>query len=488
MDDRGIKHIDKFNLIGITILGSRNGQPVKEGINDAHLSVLAQIKDDDPIYNKQREALCFAYQKLDEQTADRVNINRKESADLDNQETFDFKILVDKSKDALSDTPWGDVDKTELRRKVVEASNYEEVAGDIFLDLRDGWKDKEVTALKYPVMQLKENTAVYNREALSTALGYARKNEESEIIGKIMKIYEALDIDVEQECKFVECEDCTDMYGCPCEELGKECEAKCEEEKPEEAYEAEHQADTVLNECPEEGKDAPEPAYEHGEDCTCEECMSKKQMSSDDDDEHGDGCECPECAEKCEEKPEEAYEDDKKDSDDDKADEDDKDEDDDESKPEDAYAELLSAHNALMEENSKLKDELAKMAKENEELAAKCADYDALAAQCDELKMAMFKVECEKRLQEAKRLLNGENFSTEGREKIFEECKEGKYASYEDLRKEIALQLFNYNHKDESSKEVFSALPQFESINTEKKTNKKKSSQESLRDYLGKNK
>jgi len=499
MDDHGIKHIDKFNLIGITILGSRNGQPVKEGINNAHLSVLAQIKDDDPIYNKQREALCFAYQKLDEQTADRVNINRKESADLDNQETFDFKILVDKSKDALSDTPWGDVDKTELRRKVVEASNYEEVAGDIFLDLRDGWKDKEVTALKYPVMQLKENTAVYNREALSTALGYAKKNEESEIIGKIMTIYKDLDIDVEHECGFTECEDCADMYGCPCEELGKECEEKCEEEKPEEAYAAEQQeetfateqeADTVMNECPEEGKEEPEAAYEHGEDCTCEECMAKKQMSSDDDDEHGDGCECSECEAETAEKSEEAYDDDKKDAgDDEKADEDDKDEDeDDESKPEDAYTELLNAHNALMEENGKLKEELAQMAKEKEELAAKCADYDALAARCDELKMAMFKVECEKRLQEAKRLLNGENFSIEGKDKIYKDCIEGKFASFEDLRKEVALQIFMYNHKDEPSKEVFSALPQFESFNTEKKSTKtKKSSQESLREYLGKN-
>ena len=515
MDDHGIKHIDKFNLIGITILGSRNGQPVKEGINDAHLSVLANIDENDPIYSKQRAALCFAYQKLDEQNDDRVNIQRKESADLDKQENFDYKILVDKSKDALSDTPWGDVDKTELRHKVVEASNYEEVAGDIFLDLRDGWKDKEVTALKYPVMQLKDNTAVYNREALSTALGYAKQNDETEIIGKIMTIYKDLDIDVEHECDFVKCEDCAEVYGCPCEELGKECAEAGEcADKPEEAYAgAEPALDALSAEPAAEGKEEFQASEEHGDDCTCDECMAKKEHAES---EHGEDCTCDECMAKKDQpepayeqseepakkepekdEPEAAYEDhgDEKSSED--GDEEDKDEDDDkdsdsapESQPEPAYEEIMSANKALMEENMQLKEQLEAITHEKEELATKCADYDKVMAECDQLKMAMFKIECERRVNEAKRLLNGENFSQEGKDKIFKDCEEGKFASYEDLKKEIALQLFNYNHKDEPSKEVFSALPQFESFNTETKTKtkQKQSSRDTLQQYTGKTK
>ena len=126
-----------------------------------------------------------------------------------------------------------------------------------------------------------------------------------------------------------------------------------------------------------------------------------------------------------------------------------------------------------MEENMQLKEKLEAITHEKEELATKCADYDKVMAECDQLKMAMFKIECERRVNEAKRLLNGENLSQEGKDKIFKDCEEGKFASYEDLKKEIALQLFNYNHKDEPSKEVFSALPQFESFNTETTTKTK---------------
>jgi hypothetical protein len=129
-------------------------------------------------------------------------------------------------------------------------------------------------------MQLKDNTAVYNREALSTALGYAKKNDETEIIGKIMVIYKDLDIDVEHECSFVEHENCTDIYGCPCEELGKECEeaGKCEE-KPEEAYAGAEPALDALEAKPvAEGKEEFQASEEHGEDCTCDECMAKKDQ------------------------------------------------------------------------------------------------------------------------------------------------------------------------------------------------------------------
>ena len=61
--DNGIMKINEFNLVGITILGSRNGVKVEPGIEDAELSVVDVMGRD--IYAKQTQALRLAYEKLD---------------------------------------------------------------------------------------------------------------------------------------------------------------------------------------------------------------------------------------------------------------------------------------------------------------------------------------------------------------------------------------------------------------------------------------
>ena len=66
----GIQHIKDFNLLGITILGSKNGVPVMEGIQGAHLSLLDRL--DEAKLGMQQEALCFAYRKMDK---DEHNVN-----------------------------------------------------------------------------------------------------------------------------------------------------------------------------------------------------------------------------------------------------------------------------------------------------------------------------------------------------------------------------------------------------------------------------
>ena len=61
----GIEEIRKFNLYGVTILGSKNGVPVIEAIPDAHLSILEQL--DEAVLEGQRKALCFAYNQMSAQ-------------------------------------------------------------------------------------------------------------------------------------------------------------------------------------------------------------------------------------------------------------------------------------------------------------------------------------------------------------------------------------------------------------------------------------
>lgn len=59
----GVMKINAFNLVGITILGSRNGVKVEPGIADAELSVVDIMGTD--LYEKQMQSLRLAYEKLD---------------------------------------------------------------------------------------------------------------------------------------------------------------------------------------------------------------------------------------------------------------------------------------------------------------------------------------------------------------------------------------------------------------------------------------
>ena len=198
----GIEYIKEFDLKGITILGSRNGIQVKEGIEGAGLSILEVF--DAARFSGQKQTIIQAYSQLED---DEKN---KEDGNLA-IEDFAKALKVNKSKEAMSDTSWGDVDKTELRKRVVEASNFKEIADDVFLDLREGWEEGEVTKLKYPVMEIKGDELVYNRGALGSAKAYAEKNGEEEVLRKLKAIYEHLDLDF--EAKFdCECDEFCDLY------------------------------------------------------------------------------------------------------------------------------------------------------------------------------------------------------------------------------------------------------------------------------------
>ena len=61
--DNGITKINQFELIGVTILGSRNGVKVEPGIEGASLSVVDVMGRD--LYDHQLKALRLAYEKLD---------------------------------------------------------------------------------------------------------------------------------------------------------------------------------------------------------------------------------------------------------------------------------------------------------------------------------------------------------------------------------------------------------------------------------------
>ncbi len=61
--DNGVMKINEFNLVGITILGSRNGVKVEPGIENAGLSVIDVMGRD--VFEKQEKGLRLAYERLD---------------------------------------------------------------------------------------------------------------------------------------------------------------------------------------------------------------------------------------------------------------------------------------------------------------------------------------------------------------------------------------------------------------------------------------
>lgn len=147
---------------------------------------------------------------------------KERKANMEEKKTY----KVDKSKEALSDKAWGEVDKTELRNKIMEASNRSTLVKSVYMLVEEGWEEAPSEHLKYPVMEFDGDTLVYNRDGLASALGYAKKENETAVVNKIEKIYKKLGLEEtgkEGESKMAEIEfaavDIGDIWGKVWDEL-----------------------------------------------------------------------------------------------------------------------------------------------------------------------------------------------------------------------------------------------------------------------------
>ena len=103
---------------------------------------------------------------------------------------------INKSKEALDEGDWnGDKAKQDL----IKEKNFKTLAKSVCMKLEEGWEDRQVTKLGYPIMNIKEGEWVYNRKGLASALGYAQKENESAVVSKIQKIYKKLGLDQEEK-------------------------------------------------------------------------------------------------------------------------------------------------------------------------------------------------------------------------------------------------------------------------------------------------
>ena len=178
-DEDDTKPVSSFNIVGVTLLGKDIQPSCKLATSSIVKFSVEQAARDYMKYQKLHELIDFA------------NNRRK---------LMEGKIYkVDKSKESISETPWGDVDKIDLRDKIMEASNRSSLVKDVYMVVEDGWEEAPSEKLKYPVMQLKGDTLVYNRGGLASALGYAKATDEKEVVKKVEAIYKKLDLDDEKE-------------------------------------------------------------------------------------------------------------------------------------------------------------------------------------------------------------------------------------------------------------------------------------------------
>lgn len=81
----GIEEIRSFVLGGVTILGSKNGKPVLEGIPGAEATCMV-YKLDDMALEGQKQVLCYAYQEMDKALAVNTKQTNKEERTVDDKQ------------------------------------------------------------------------------------------------------------------------------------------------------------------------------------------------------------------------------------------------------------------------------------------------------------------------------------------------------------------------------------------------------------------
>lgn len=166
------KEITGFNITGVTLLGLDYSPSCK----------LANSK-----------IVRFSEEEISNYYKDKV-LNKMSTLNQDRISKFVQKTYkVDTTK--LDDTEWGDVDKTRLRNIIMEASNRDTLVKKVYALVEQGWEEAPSEKLKYPLMNLVGDTFYYNRYALSSALAYARQQDEKQVIVKIEELYEKFNLE-----------------------------------------------------------------------------------------------------------------------------------------------------------------------------------------------------------------------------------------------------------------------------------------------------
>ena len=169
-----------LDIFGLTVLG----KAINGSCPDADIKMVRFSTEDADAYFAKSDSLSNLKQFVEE---------RKQSM----AEKY-VNHPINTSKDAVYTGEW---DGDEAKKNLVKEKNYKTLAPKVCLRLEEGWEDREVTKLGYPVMGLYDGEWRYSTKALSSALAYAKQNDETEVVNKIKAIYKKLDLDDDSERK-----------------------------------------------------------------------------------------------------------------------------------------------------------------------------------------------------------------------------------------------------------------------------------------------
>lgn len=162
------KIVSSFNISGLTVLGIS----VNPSVPQAHMEMIRFSADEAEKYYQQNSVL----------------------GKMEKLASIGKRYKVNKTAKAMSNDDWSNVDKTKLRNTILEAQNTAQLVKSVYLKVEKGWEDAPSEKLGYPVMQLKGDTFVYNRNALANAKARAEQQNETEVLSKLNSIYNKLNL------------------------------------------------------------------------------------------------------------------------------------------------------------------------------------------------------------------------------------------------------------------------------------------------------
>ena len=200
VSDNDEHEVVSFDAYGSTILG----KTVMPSCKDAEISLVRFAEEANNFYDEHKDKLSVLEQFVKE---------REQMAEKNNYVSHP----IDTSKEALYEGEW---DGQKAKQDLAKEKNFKSLAPKVCMKLEEGWEDREVTKLGYPVMMLRDGKWVYSMKGLSSALGYAKKEDETSVVSKIEKIYKKLGLETdgkEGESKMSEIEfaavNISDMWG-----------------------------------------------------------------------------------------------------------------------------------------------------------------------------------------------------------------------------------------------------------------------------------
>lgn len=176
--------VESFIIRGVTLLGTG----ISPSVPDANIKITRFSEEDaNNFFTKVQSNRLTALERFAEE--------RKEKM-AEKQEYVSHPVNT--SKKAMYDGEW---DGNKAKQDLVKEKNFSTLAPKVCMRLEDGWENREVTKCDYPVMMLHDGEWVYSSKGLTSALSYAKKENETSVITKVEKIRKKLGLSDNTEGK-----------------------------------------------------------------------------------------------------------------------------------------------------------------------------------------------------------------------------------------------------------------------------------------------